>query len=112
MNRTSARLVWSKAGGPAPCGVVRRRQAPRIFAALALALIGSALPSVSALPAGWNAASPMHTGRFAAGAVVLPSGRVLVVGGHSQTTGSFIASAELYDPVTDSWMQTASLPSP
>ena len=30
MNRTSARLVWSKAGGPAPCGVVRRRQAPRI----------------------------------------------------------------------------------
>ncbi|HEY9232082.1 MAG TPA: kelch repeat-containing protein [Blastocatellia bacterium] len=75
-------------------------------------MIGSALPSVSALPAGWNAASPMHTGRFAAGAVVLPSGRVLVVGGHSQTTGSFIASAELYDPVTDSWMQTASLPSP
>lgn len=86
----------------------------RIFAALTLVVIGTALPSVSALSAlsvGWNAVSPMRTGRFAAGAVVLPSGRVLVVGGHSQVTGNFIASAELYDPQTDSWTQTASLPS-
>ena len=87
------------------------KRALRIFAVLTLALIGAALPSVSALSVGWNAASPMHTGRFAPGAVVLPSGKVLVVGGHSQVNRDFIASAELYDPVTDLWTQTAPLPS-
>lgn len=112
MNRISERLVALKAGSSAPCGIAPSRRALRILAALTLAVMGAALPSVSALSVGWNAASPMDTGRFAPGAVVLPSGRVLVAGGHSQTTHSFIASAELYDPVTDTWTQTASLPSP
>jgi hypothetical protein len=50
----------------------------------------------------WQAAGPMNDARFGHTATLLPSGQVLVVGGHG--SGDFLASAELYDPATNSWL--------
>jgi hypothetical protein len=36
----------------------------------------------------------------------LPNGKVLVVGGYN---GSYLSSAELYDPVTGTWTATGAL---
>src|SRR4029077_19252268 len=50
----------------------------------------------------WSLASPLITARFAHTATLLASGKVLVVGG-SAGPGSWLSSAELYDPTNDSW---------
>lgn len=50
---------------------------------------------------GASLAVPMLNPRFNAGAVTLLDGRVLVAGG--QAFGAFVFSAELFDPVTNSW---------
>ena len=55
----------------------------------------------------WSATPPMATGRYDDTATLLPSGKVLVVGGMGNT--SALASAELYDPVTKTWSAAASL---
>ena len=49
----------------------------------------------------------MATGRVSHTATLLPSGRVLVVGGRSRDV--LLASSELYDPVTGMWSPTGSL---
>ncbi|MGI9081983.1 MAG: Kelch repeat-containing protein [Thermoleophilaceae bacterium] len=54
----------------------------------------------------WSSAGPMAEGRFHHTATLLPNGKVLVAGGHQLTgDGSTVAlsSAELYDPVSNSW---------
>ena len=51
-------------------------------------------------------------GRAQATATLLPSGRVLVVGGNDNTyypSGHTLASTELYDPATQTWTLTGSL---
>ena len=48
-----------------------------------------------------NTARSLHT------ATLLPNGNVLVAGG--QNSGSFLTSAELYDPATGSWTATGGL---
>ena len=40
----------------------------------------------------------------------LPSGKVLVAGGYY--SGSAIASAEVYDPATNSWSSVSTMPTP
>jgi Kelch motif len=56
-----------------------------------------------------------ETGRLGAGrqlhtATLLPNGKVLVAGGSTSFPGgSFLASAELYDPASGTWMATGSL---
>lgn len=59
---------------------------------------------------GWNATSPVPTSRFAAGAVRLQSGKVLVVGGHSFLNGGFVSEADVYDPASGNWTITTPLP--
>jgi mannan endo-1,4-beta-mannosidase len=56
----------------------------------------------------WTLASPMTTPRQFPLAVVLQSGRVLVMGG--LTSGSYLKSAEIYDPGSDSWSPAATMP--
>jgi hypothetical protein len=42
-------------------------------------------------------------------ATLLPDGRVLVIGGHGDRSGSFLASAEIWDPVTEAFGPTGSM---
>ncbi len=76
-----------------------------------LALKGAATQSASAnvAPGDWVNAASMPTARGVAAASVLPSGRVLVVGG-STATQTFITDAAIYDPVGNTWQAIAPLP--
>lgn len=56
----------------------------------------------------WTTAAPMNFNRRHHRAVLLDDGRVLVVGGNSGTGSdkSGLPSAEVYDPVTNTWTET------
>src|SRR5262249_28671986 len=59
----------------------------------------------------WFLTGSMSVGRDRYTATLLPNGKVLVVGGESNT-GSFfheVASAELYDPSAGGWTPTSSM---
>ena len=60
----------------------------------------------------WTPITPMNTARAAAAAVRLEDGRVMVIGGADENF-NFLASAEIYDPRTDTWStNTASMSGP
>ena len=62
----------------------------------------------------WSAVGAMSTVRAEPGAALLPSGKVLVVGGALgdgaavPVAGAAVASAELFDPTTNTWSLTVS----
>jgi N-acetylneuraminic acid mutarotase len=61
---------------------------------------------------GWTAATPMAAARQGHTATLLPSGKVLVAGGFDGGPGSVggaFATAELYDPVANTWSAAASM---
>jgi hypothetical protein len=58
----------------------------------------------------WSATGEMNVPRWVFPAVTLPSGKVLVEGGHDGT--HVTSTAELYDPATGAWSLTASMASP
>ena len=60
----------------------------------------------------WSPAAPMDQGRVLHAAGLLSSGEVIVAGGHLQDPAdlhSATASAELYDPRSDTWTATGSM---
>ena len=58
----------------------------------------------------WSAAASLATARASHTATLLPSGQVLAVGGYSDgQSGGYQASAELYDPASNTWRAAASL---
>lgn len=64
----------------------------------------------------WSAAASMSTARSSHTATLLADGRVLVTGGLTHAlngsgsqTSTPLASAEIYDPATDSWSATGSM---
>jgi N-acetylneuraminic acid mutarotase len=64
---------------------------------------------------GWSTVASLNTARAAHSATLLTSGKVLVAGGCTNinfTTGAIqaLSSAEVYDPATNSWTTTGSLP--
>jgi N-acetylneuraminic acid mutarotase len=98
--------------------------AAAIVALLFLA-IGVAWMRAATMPAGielgtWSSASSMSVPRAYQTATLLPSGKVLVVGGRGlnslsapwQPAGKAIASAELYDPKTGRWSSAGVLSAP
>jgi N-acetylneuraminic acid mutarotase len=56
----------------------------------------------------WTEVAPMSIGRILHSALLMPSGKVLVVGGAASGNIS-IATTELYDPAADSWTSVAPL---
>ena len=58
----------------------------------------------------WKPAGILNTQRYHHSAVLLPNGKVLVAGGRAgEFDGDTLASAELYDPATNTWSYTGSL---
>ena len=58
----------------------------------------------------WAATGSMKSPRTLHGAVLLPSGKVLVVGGRAiEDTGDPLASAELFDPTSGTWKPTGAM---
>ena len=54
----------------------------------------------------WATPGSLAVGRNSANSVVLPNGKVLVVGGHAST--GYTPTCELYDPATGTWATTGS----
>lgn len=73
----------------------------RFFILCVLALAAPCAPAYTTSP--WTPAQSMGTTRVGYAATLLTSGKVLIVGGH--LTSTTIASAELYDPATNSWVE-------
>ena len=76
------------------------------FACLAIACGGLVL-SLNAHATGWGSAASLTTGRLFHTSTLLPSGKVLAVGG--VVSGGITNSAELYDPASNAWSPAASL---
>ena len=66
------------------------------------------LVSAQAVAPGWSYTSNLNTARHFHTATLLPNGKVLVAGGVG-LLGSFLNSAELYDPATGMWSSTGNL---
>jgi N-acetylneuraminic acid mutarotase len=59
----------------------------------------------------WSAAGTMTVARASHAATLLPNGQVLVAGGNNfGSPATFYNSAELYDPVANTWTATAAMP--
>ena len=63
----------------------------------------------SAAPKSWRSTASMHVARARHSTVLLPSGKVVVMGGE-RPDGTQIASVEVYDPATETWTEAADLP--
>src|SRR5215211_4320807 len=79
----------------------------------AAVLVALAMLSVVPLPAraatGWSSAANLTTARRQHTATLLPSGKVLVMGGYGSS--GVIAVPELYDPSANTWTGTGGLSS-
>lgn len=95
-----------------------------LFTAIAVAVVlsacggggsGGATLSAADLP-GWRTAASFSVARSLHSATLLPNGKVLIVGGRNSRDGglsyTYLGSAELYDPATNSWAPAAALAAP
>jgi len=62
-------------------------------------------------PGTWSVTGSLNTGRYAQIAILLPNGKVVVVGGYANRIGC-LSSAELYNPDTGTWSVTGSMSTP
>lgn len=78
-------------------------------------VVAAAVPVdiAGAITAGFRAAPSMNVARGGHAAVTLDDGRVLVVGGiaagNSEKAGSYVADAELFDPLTNTWTKVTDI---
>ena len=78
----------------------------QMFALIALALL--LIGGTQAWGAGFAPVASSITGRAHSTSTLLPSGRVLIVGGED-ANGALLASVELYDPASNKWSAAAPL---
>lgn len=69
---------------------------------LATVCISFVSPVAEAQAAGWTTVAPMTTVRAGHSSILLPNGKILVVGGCNSYANP-LTSAELFDPATNSW---------
>jgi hypothetical protein len=80
----------------------------RRLVAQVAATLAAVVPAPGALAAPtWTTVGSLQWARAGHGAVLLPSGRVLVIFGEG--LGQFLDSAEVYDPVSRGWKEASSL---
>ncbi len=72
-----------------------------------VALVGLVVPA-TALAGVFSSAAPMNAARAGHTATLLPNGKVLVAGGADSQT-HYLASAELYDPASNTWSAAGNL---
>ena len=89
------------------CGLCRTYGLAGLF--LAVVLVSSAVPPGSALAGAWSRTGPLVTPRDSHTATLLNDGQVMVAGGFNRTpeASTYLASSELYNPVSGSWSNTA-----
>ncbi|SEU31928.1 kelch repeat-containing protein [Stigmatella erecta] len=106
---STSRITWTApscaAAGTAPGITATVTNAFNLSATLSFLVTG--LP---ACVSGWASAGAMTSARYLHTATLLPGGKLLVSGGFHG--GKYVASAEVYDPATDTWSATASMASP
>src|SRR5262249_25153459 len=91
-------------------GACKRRDRQKIMKNTSRIVLALALGSFLLHPAQaglFNAPGPMTTARYSQTATLLANGKVLVAGGDG--TKGALATAELYDPVTGTWIPTGAL---
>ena len=76
--------------------------------AIAVMLLLCPAPALASSSGTWSATGAMVTGRFYATGTLLQNGKVLVAGG-ANSSGTVLASVEVYDPSTGSWSTTGSM---
>ena len=54
----------------------------------------------------WHQAAPLHTARYKHCAILLPDGKLLIIGGTGPKE-HFLASCEIYNPATETWSDAA-----
>src|SRR5919204_1424208 len=86
---------------------VRHRLLVSILGGIAMLAVGLPPLPVAAASSGWVGAGSMSTPRVNHTATLLPSGKVLVVGGDGPSDR--LSSAELYDPRSNKWSTAASM---
>jgi hypothetical protein len=82
-----------------------------VFAALFVIGFIAPFSSLAQTSGTWTTTGSLKTARTAHTASLLANGQVLVVGGEN-TSGSFLTSAELYNPATGKWAATGSTATP
>lgn len=60
----------------------------------------------------WSSAGTLTTARYGHGAILLPNGKVLVIGGLTGQQGGQLTSTELYDSATNTWSAGPSIAVP
>ncbi|HLM46050.1 MAG TPA: kelch repeat-containing protein, partial [Myxococcaceae bacterium] len=106
---------WSATGNT--LGAHRGHTATKLLDGRVLIAGGGVCPLTSAtaelyVPAlgKWRPAGILNTQRYHHSAVLLPNGKVLVAGGRTgEYDSGTLASAELYDPATNTWSYTGGL---
>ena len=83
----------------------------RRIVVLLLASVAQLVLALSVNAAGWSPATSLADGRTLSASVLLPNGRLLVAGGFSNTNAT-LASAFLYDYVTDTWSSASTMSTP
>ena len=112
--RVSPTTPTCELGSVRPTGFAFRELSMRNSRSRAsLVLIGAVLAPLAVATAeaqmAWNAVAPMATGRTIFSMTALQDGRVLVVGGQSNT---ILRSCEIFDPTTGAWSETGQLSGP
>ncbi|HYE90108.1 MAG TPA: Ig-like domain-containing protein, partial [Terriglobales bacterium] len=69
------------------------------------------LLDTSVFPESWVSMPPMSAGRITMNAVLMPNGKILVVGGSGQfnTPATAVYSAETFDPVAQTWTPSGTM---